>query len=52
LSPAKSFATFDENKLLRITEFYPNDFIDVSEVTLRHQHKNYAINVQFNPKFI
>ena len=45
LSPAKSFATFDVNKLLRMTEFYPNDFIDVLEVALLHQLKNYVTNV-------
>jgi hypothetical protein len=37
LSPAKSFAAFDVNKLLRMTELYPNDFVDVSEVELRRQ---------------
>ena len=45
LSLAKSFATFDVNKLLRMTEFYPNDFIDVSKVALHHQLKNYVVNV-------
>ncbi|AES99807.1 hypothetical protein MTR_5g084910 [Medicago truncatula] len=34
LNPAKSFAVFDVNKLLRMTKFYPNDLIDVPEVTL------------------
>jgi len=51
LSPAKSFAAFDVNKLLRMIEFDPNDFIDVLEVALRHQIKNYVINVQSDPKF-
>ncbi|AES70638.1 hypothetical protein MTR_3g060650 [Medicago truncatula] len=41
-SPVKSFVTFDVNKLLRMTEFYPNDFIDVPEVTLPRQLKNYV----------
>ncbi|AES65607.1 hypothetical protein MTR_2g042930 [Medicago truncatula] len=48
---AKSFATFDVNKLLRLDEFYPNDFLEVLEVGLRHQLRNYVINVQSNPKF-
>jgi len=26
-------------------EFYPNDFIDVPEVALRHQLKNHVTNV-------
>jgi len=42
LSPAKSFAAFDVNKLLRMTEFYPNDFIDVPKVALHTQLKNYV----------
>ncbi|AES78129.2 hypothetical protein MTR_7g024940 [Medicago truncatula] len=29
--PTKSFATFDVNKILRITELYPTDILDVSE---------------------
>jgi len=36
LDPAKSFVTFDVNKLLRMTEFYPNGLIDVPEVALRY----------------
>jgi len=48
---AKSFATFDMNKLLRITEFYSNDFIDVSKVALQTQLKNYVTNVLSDPKF-
>jgi len=51
LSPAKSFATFDVNKLLRMTEFYPNDFIDLPEVVLRRQLKSYITNVRPGPKF-
>ena len=43
LSPGKSFAVFDVNKLLRMTEFYPNNFIDVPKVTLRTQLKNYVL---------
>jgi len=39
------------NKLLRMTEFYPNDFIDVLEVVLHRQLKNYVTNVRSNPKF-
>ncbi|AES64814.1 transmembrane protein, putative [Medicago truncatula] len=38
-------AAFDVNKLWRMTEFYLNDLIDVSEVALRHQLKNYVTNV-------
>jgi len=51
LSPAKSFAAFYTNKLLKMIEFYPNDFIDVPEVALRHQLKNHVTNVWSDPKF-
>jgi len=51
LSSAKSFVLFDVNKLLRMIEFYLNDFIDVSEVVLRHQLMNYITNVRSNRKF-
>jgi len=51
LSPAKSFAAFDGNKLLKMAELYPNDFVDGSEVALCHQLQNYVINVQSDPKF-
>jgi len=34
-----------------VNEFYPNDLIDVSEVALHHQLKNYVSNVQSDPKF-
>lgn len=31
------FATFDVKNLSRMVELYPNDFVDVLEVVLRHQ---------------
>jgi len=52
LSPAKLFAAFDVKKLLRMTEFYPNHFIEVPEAALRHQLKNYITNVRSNTKFV
>jgi len=51
LSLAKLFTAFNVKKLLRMTEFYPNDFIEVSEVTLHHQLKNYVTNVRSDLKF-
>jgi hypothetical protein len=33
-------------------EFYPNDFIDVPEVALHTQLKNYVTNVRSDPKFV
>ncbi|KAG4921415.1 hypothetical protein JHK84_050288 [Glycine max] len=37
LSPSSSFEAFDVKKLLRMVELYPNDFVDVPEVVVRHQ---------------
>jgi len=34
-----------------MTEVYSNDFIDMSEVALCHQLRNYVINVQPDLKF-
>ena len=51
LSSAKSFAIFDVNKLLRMIEFYLNNFIDVPKVALHTQLKNYVTNVRSDPKF-
>ena len=51
MSLAKLFVAFNVKKLLRMTEFYPDDFIEVSEVTLRHQLRNYVTNVRSDLKF-
>ena len=40
-----SFEAFDVQKLLRMVELYPNDFVDVPEVVVRHQLQNYVRNV-------
>ena len=45
LSPSSSFEAFDVKKLLRMIELYPNDFVDVPEVVVRHQLHNYVRNV-------
>jgi len=51
LSSAKSFVVFDVNKLLRMIEFYSNNFIDVPKVTLHTQLKNYVTDVRSGSKF-
>lgn len=51
LSPSSSFVAFYVKKLLKMVELYPNDFVDVPEVVLRHQLHNYVINVRCDPKF-
>ncbi|RZC12172.1 hypothetical protein D0Y65_012116 [Glycine soja] len=52
LSPSSSFEAFDVKKLLRMVELYPNDFVDVPEVVVRHQLQNYVRNVRCDPKFV
>ncbi|AES75344.1 hypothetical protein MTR_6g042340 [Medicago truncatula] len=47
----KVIVVFDVKKLLRLTDFYPNDFLEMLEVTLDHQLKNYVTNVRYDPKF-
>ena len=34
-----------------MVELYPNDFVDVPEVVVRHQLQNYVRNVRCDPKF-
>ncbi|XP_045797831.1 uncharacterized protein LOC123892019 [Trifolium pratense] len=51
LSPSSSFARFDAKKLLRMVEFYPNDFVDVPEVVLRHQLQTYVRDVREDKNF-
>uniref|UniRef100_A0A0R0F360 TTF-type domain-containing protein n=1 Tax=Glycine max TaxID=3847 RepID=A0A0R0F360_SOYBN len=51
LSPSSSFEAFDVKKLLRMVELYPNDFVDVPEVMVRHQLQNYVRNVRCDSKF-
>ncbi|CAJ2678398.1 unnamed protein product [Trifolium pratense] len=51
LSPSSSFARFDAKKLLRMVELYPNDFVDVPEVVLRHQLQTYVRDVREDKNF-
>jgi hypothetical protein len=51
LSPSSSFKAFDVKKLLRMVELYPNDFVDVSEVVVRHQLQTYFRDVRLDPQF-
>ncbi|KAI3697822.1 hypothetical protein L6452_30919 [Arctium lappa] len=51
LSPHYSFCDFDPSKLLRLTEFYPDDFNDDERTTLEHQLQLYIDNVQHDELF-
>ena len=51
LCPNDSFATFDKQKLLRLVEFYPNDFSLVDLVPLETQLNVYIMNVSSDNNF-
>ncbi|XP_024039563.1 zinc finger MYM-type protein 1 [Citrus clementina] len=51
LCPNDSFAAFDKQKLLRLTEFYPNDFFPVDLVALETQLDVYIMDVSFDNNF-
>ena len=51
LSPNDSFAAFNKEKLLRLAQFYPNDFSAIQLITLDNQLETYIIVIHFNEKF-
>ena len=51
LCPNDSFTTFDKQKLLRLGEFYPNDFFPVDLVALETQLDVYIMNVSSDNNF-
>ncbi|KAL6505301.1 hypothetical protein OROGR_025118 [Orobanche gracilis] len=50
-SPSSSFAAFDEDKLFRMVELYPTDFVEFPEVIVRNQLQNYIEDVRCDPNF-
>ncbi|KAI3673345.1 hypothetical protein L6452_39463 [Arctium lappa] len=46
LNPLYSFCDFDPSKLVRLAEFYPDDFSDEERRTLEHQLRLYIDNVK------
>ena len=51
LSPSNSFASFDNQKLNRLAEFYPKDFSDTKLVALSDQLENFIIDVRSSVEF-
>ncbi|KAI3702819.1 hypothetical protein L6452_28571 [Arctium lappa] len=51
LNPRDSFCAFDPSKLLRLTEFYPDDFSSVEIMTFKHELNHYIDNVQQDQRF-
>ncbi|KAM3235151.1 hypothetical protein P3L10_015187 [Capsicum annuum] len=46
LNPINSFSSFDIQKLLRMTELYPDDFDELNMCALKNQLANYIIDVR------
>lgn len=51
LSPNDLFDTFNKNNILRLAQFYPNDFSTVQLMTLDNQLETYIIDMHSNEEF-
>ena len=52
LNPSNSFVTFDKEKLIRLTKFYPSDFLGTDILTLNSQLQNYIFDMCNNDLFL
>ncbi|KAL6496302.1 hypothetical protein OROGR_029560 [Orobanche gracilis] len=52
LSPSSLFASFDEDELMRMTQLYPNDFLEECESSIRNQLANYIMDVKLDSRFL
>ncbi|PIA28631.1 hypothetical protein AQUCO_06800059v1 [Aquilegia coerulea] len=51
LNPSNSFSAFDVEKLIRLAEFYPNNFFEKEQMVLRNQLETYGIDMKSNNTF-
>ena len=51
LTPHYSFCDFDPSKVLRLSDFYPDDFSDEERITLEHQVRLYIDNIKHDDRF-
>ncbi|KAL0885922.1 hypothetical protein Bca101_009905 [Brassica carinata] len=51
LSPSDSFREFDHLKVMRLSEFYPEDFSHMERMTLEHQLGLYIDNIREDERF-
>ncbi|EOA32334.1 hypothetical protein CARUB_v10015600mg, partial [Capsella rubella] len=51
LSPVDSFHDFNQLKVLRLSEFYPEDFTHVDRIALEHQLDLYIDNIREDERF-
>ena len=52
LSPVDAFCSFDEQKLLKLVEFYPKDFSTIELLNLDSRLDNYIHDVRKDERFI
>jgi hypothetical protein len=51
LSPDDMFASFNKEKLIRLAQFYPNDFSAVQFITLDNQLETYIFDMRSSDEF-
>ena len=51
LSPTDSFHQFDQSKLVRLSEFYPEDFSSMERISFGHQLGIYIDNISEDQRF-
>ena len=51
LNPCDSFIAFDKQKLIRLAQFYPQDFSPIELMILNDQLETYIIDMRSNSKF-
>jgi hypothetical protein len=51
LSPNNIFVSFNKEKLLRLAQFYPNDFLAIQLITLDNQLETYILDMRSSDEF-
>ncbi|RWR88789.1 zinc finger MYM-type protein 1-like protein [Cinnamomum micranthum f. kanehirae] len=51
LDPSDSFSAFNKERLVRLSQFYPDDFSDADRVMLDNQLQTYIIDMRTNSRF-
>ncbi|XXG73538.1 hypothetical protein AAC387_Pa07g2441 [Persea americana] len=51
LDPSDLFSAFDKEKLIRLSQLYPNDFSDLDRARLDIQLATYIVDMRTNSKF-
>ena len=51
LNSSELFALFDEKKLIRLTQFFPQDFFPIELMVINDQLETYIIGMRSNGQF-